>query len=164
MKSPLPENITQFVCALSIPKVQRITLKTALRRLSRHVVCRDDMMYGFTRSGIFLNILLFLILINPLLIHAVTKVPSGRKEKPPRHAFVSQDETVRNEFRGKSRCSLCSSIDLQFSHKLFFSSIYDMFARCTRQIASEKLKIYFTCCCQISRARVNIASCYLDVL
>jgi hypothetical protein len=70
-------------------------LAAALPRLARHV--RDIMMLsaGLTRAGVFLNLILLLILVNPLL----AKTPKG-KEK----GRQQQQEERQTEFvKGKSK-------------------------------------------------------------
>jgi predicted membrane protein len=73
---------------------------TALPKLFlRHVWCRDVMMMsaGFTRAGIFLNIILLLILVNPLL---AVRAQSQRKEKIRQQA---QEERQTEFVKGKSK-------------------------------------------------------------
>jgi predicted membrane protein len=75
-------------------------LATASSKLFlRHVLWHDVMMCGFTRTGIFLNIILLLILVNPLL--AVNR-QSNRKEKIRQHL---QEERQSEFVKGKSKHS-----------------------------------------------------------
>jgi hypothetical protein len=70
-------------------------LTAALPRLARHV--RDVMMLsaGFTRAGVFLNLVLLLILVNPLLAKSTKTKEKGRQQ---------QQEERQTEFvKGKSK-------------------------------------------------------------
>lgn len=73
-------------------------LATATSKLLlRHVLWHDVMMCGFTRSGILLNIVLLLILVNPLL---AAKAPANKREKIRQQA---QEERQSEFVKGKSK-------------------------------------------------------------
>lgn len=72
------------------------------------------MMCGFTRSGIFLSIILLLILVNPLL---AVKGQSNRKEKIRQQA---QEEVRQSEFvKGKSKRCFAIYVALKYRQNQF---------------------------------------------
>jgi hypothetical protein len=86
--------ITQNCEALTRFGARHLATATS-KLLLRHVLWHDVMMFGATRSGIFLNIILLLILVNPLL---AAKTPAKKIRQQ-----LAQEERQSEFVKGKSK-------------------------------------------------------------
>lgn len=83
----------------------------------RHVFWDDVMMVcGSTRSGVFLNIILLLVLVNPLL--AAKPPGQGKREKQQRlqvHVEERQSEFVKGKSKRKTLGSVqFTNVDIKY--------------------------------------------------